>query len=103
MAQRPNKALFPDKRNVLEFLESLQWQRMTKSELQKLLQDYLGTDNKLSDGTCEDCKELDYSFLFTNGDGCCGSHFIDIEIYYLKMRQRNHILITGAELLDYVE
>ena len=103
MAQRANKALFPNKRKVREFLESLKWKRMTKNELQRLLQEYLGASNKLSDGTCEDCKELDYSFLFTNGEDVCVSHFIDIEIYYLKMRQRNHILITGAELLDYVE
>lgn len=97
------KKVFPSKQEVRDLLESLVWDRMTKRELEKKLQKALGTNNTLADGTVEDCKDIDYSFLFTNGEGCCGEHFIDVEIYYLKMRQRNHILITGAELLDYVE
>lgn len=94
----------PTKAEVNQFLESLQWERMTKKELEKKLQEFFHVTNTLSDGTCEDCKDIDYSFFFTDAtEECAGYNFIDVEIYYLKMRQRNHILITGTDLLDYVE
>lgn len=91
----------PTKSEVRAFLENLQWKRMSKKQLEATLQGFLQTDNKLSEGTCEDCKDVDYSFLFTDEGESQSNGFIDVEIYYLKMRKRNHILITGAELLEY--
>jgi len=91
------------KQEVRDFLDSLQWGRFTKKELEKKCQDFFDTKNKLDNATDPDCKELDYAFIFTNGVGCCAHHFIDIEIYYLNMRQRGWVLITGAELLMYEE
>lgn len=88
------------KKETREFLDSLQWQRMSKKELQRKLQEFFETENELEDSTDKDYKEVDYSFDFTNGNESSLSNFVDIEIWYLKMRNGN-ILITGTEILDY--
>lgn len=99
-----NKGIMKTKKEVYEFLDSLQWERVTKKELSQKLSDFFGTEMILVEGTCQDCKEVDYSWLTTTADTADATHnFIDIEIYYLKMRQRNHFLITETTLLDYVE
>lgn len=90
------------KEEVRQFLNNLQWQRMSKKDLEKTVQAFFDSKNKLFNFTCEDCKDIDYSFGFTTGDENSTSHFIDIEIWYLKMRNRE-ILITGSEILSYEE
>ena len=88
------------RKETMDFLDSLQWQRMSKKVLQAKLQAFFETENKLVDSTDKDYKEVDYSFDFTNGkcDSCRG--FIDVEIWYLKTRN-GEILITETEILDY--
>ena len=94
--------VMPSKDEVVNFLESLQWKRFGKNELEKTLQSFFNTKNKIEDGS-SDCKDIDYSFLFTSAEEACATeHFIDIEVYYLKMRN-GHVLITGTDLLDYVQ
>lgn len=90
------------KKETLEFLHTLQWRRMTKRELQKTLQDFFCSSNELEESTDEEFKEVDYSLYFTTGEELSTENVIDVEIWYLKMRKRNHILITGTELLNYV-
>ena len=90
------------KHEVCAFLDSLQWERMTKHEVEKRFTDFFGQPMTCEDGTCEDCKDVDYSFLLTTGIGACSEHFIDMEVFYLKMRNRS-VLITGTELLEYIE
>lgn len=73
---------------------------MPSEELQTKLQEFFETENELEDLTDEGCKDADYSFVFTDGNESSWTDFVDIEIYYLKMRNGN-ILITGTEILDY--
>lgn len=88
------------KEEVLKFLDSIQWARLTKKELEKMLQEFFGVKNTLTPSTCEDCKEIDYSFDFTTQEGDEYTNDVyDVEIWYLNMRQRNHIIITGTEIL----
>ena len=84
------------------FLEGLQWQRMTKNELQSRLREFFDSDNFIEEATDDDDKDIDYSIVFTTGNAESRNNFIDIEIWYLKMRNGN-ILITGTEILDYAE
>lgn len=84
------------------FLEGLQWQRMTKNELQSRLREFFDSNNFIEEATDDDDKDIDYSIVFTTGNAESRYNFIDIEIWYLKMRNGN-ILITGTELLDYAE
>lgn len=89
------------KDETMAFLDGLQWQRMTKNELQKMLRDFFDSRNFIEEATDDDDKDIDYSIIFTTRNDTSVSGFIDIEIFYLKMRNGN-ILITGVELLDYV-
>lgn len=86
-----------------EFLENLQWKRMTKNDLQKELREFFDSDNFIEESTDEDDKNVDYSIVFTIAKGdYASSNYIDIEIWYLPMRN-GEILITGSEILDYKE
>lgn len=87
-------------KETMDFLDSLQWQRMSKKVLQAKLQEFFETENKLEDSTDKEFKDADYSFVFTDGCESSTINFVDIEIWYLKMRNGN-ILITGTEILDY--
>ena len=92
------------KEQVADFLWKLQWTRTTKKELEKQLTDFFGVPMELEDATDDEFKEVDYSFITTTAQEQCATHnFIDIEIYYLKMRQRGWFVITGSEILDFVE
>lgn len=91
------------KEEIRTYLHSLQWQRLSKKELVKNISDFLGEKVHCENGTDPDEKGLDFSFIMTTAtEPMATCHFIDIEIYYLKMRNRN-ILITGSELLMYCE
>lgn len=92
------------RKEVLEFLANLQWKRFNKVGLELELSNFFGVPMKLTDGTCEDYKGVDYSFLTTTAqEELATSNFIDMEIYYLKMRKKGHFLITETTLLDYVD
>lgn len=89
------------RQEVATFLNGLQWKRMSQKSLENLLRQFFGVpENCLIDFTDPDYKSLDYCYGFTscNGKGA----FWDIEIWYLKMRNRN-LLITGAEIIQYVK
>lgn len=93
------------KEEIREFLNDLQWNRETKSSLERKLQEFFEVDNShtLCEFTDYDYKEIDYAFGWTTGNGACAEHYADIEIWYLKMRQKGRFLVTGAEIIDYVE
>lgn len=92
------------KDKVYEFLNSLQWKRFNKVGLGLELERFFGVPMELTDSTCEDCKDVDYSFTSTTAqEPLATSNFIDIEIYYAKTRKRGHFIITETTLLDYVE
>lgn len=87
---------------VIEFLDALQWNRFNKVGLERTLESFFGVPMKLTDSTCEDCKDLDYSFITTTAQEGSDS-FIDIEIYYAKTRKRGTFIITETTLLEYAE
>lgn len=92
------------KKETLAYLDALQWQRFSKKELLAELNKFFGVKGHgFEDGTCPDCTDTDYSLLFTTEECDRDNNFIDIEIYYLKCRKRNEILITGTDLLDYYQ
>lgn len=76
---------------------------MSKVELQDKLRTFFDTKNFIEESTDNDNKEVDYSIVFTTAEsGTASSHLIDIEIYYLKMRNGN-IIITESGILDYID
>lgn len=85
------------------FLESLQWERFTKAELRFTMEQHLGVPITFENGTVEDCKAIDYSILATTAtEDNCTHNFVDMEIWYLKTRDRK-MLITGTKILDWVD
>lgn len=91
------------KLEVVTFIESLQWQRMSKKELDKKFSEFFGIKMAGENSTCDDCKDFDYSLSYTTAeDSFATTSIIDVEIYYLKMRNRK-LFITGVELLDYID
>ena len=79
-------------------LSALQWERMTKKEIKKALDDFFeGKGHTASDPQEEKC--FDYSFFYTVKKE---NYLVDIEIYYLKTRDKK-CFITGTELLTYIE
>lgn len=76
---------------------------MTKVELRDKLRKFFDSKNFLEESTEEDCKDGDYSVIFTTATERIAYHnFIDIEIWYLPTRN-GKILVTGTELLMYEE
>lgn len=101
--QLNNMAMIP-KDKVYEFLNSLQWERFNKIGLELELERFFGVPMTLTDSTCEDCTDTDFSFTTTTAqEECASSNFIDIEIYYAKTRKRGYFIITETSLLDYAE
>ena len=90
------------KEEIRAFIEALQWNRCTKKDLLKKFNDFFGTQQtEFEDSTDSDFKEVDYSLIYTNESGHGMDFLVDIEIFYLNMRQRNWILISGCEILTY--
>ena len=88
---------------VREFLENIQWERFTKKELEKALQVFFGTTNKLMKGTDDDApRGIDHSYLFTTESDSYFSNLIDLKIWYCNSR-KGEKLITGTEILEYIE
>lgn len=101
--QLNNMAMIP-KDKVYEFLNSLQWERFNKIGLELELERFFGVPMTLTDSTCEDYTDTDFSFTTTTAqEECASSNFIDIEIYYAKTRKRGYFIITETSLLDYAE
>lgn len=91
------------KDKVIEYLNSLQWKRFNKVGLELELEKFFGVKMELQDSTCEDFKDVDYSFITTTAqEQLATSNLIDIEIYYAKTRKKGHFIITETTLLDYV-
>lgn len=92
------------KQEVLDFLDSLVYRRMNKVGLELELENFFHIPITLTGSTEKGCKEIDYSFITTTTtEEGATNNFIDIEIYYLKMRKDGHFFITECVLLDYVE
>lgn len=92
------------KDKVYEFLNSLQWKRFNKVGLELELERFFGVPMELTDSTCEDCTDIDFSFITTTAqEELATSNFIDIEIFYAKTHKKGHFIITETTLLDYVE
>lgn len=104
LLNKQNNMTMVAKDKVYEFLNSLQWKRFNKVGLELELERFFGVEMKLYNSTCEDCTDIDFSFITTTAPKEFATrNFIDIEIYYAKTRKRGHFIITETTLLDYVE
>lgn len=90
---------------VNEFLNSLQWIRTTRDELERKFCEFFNMEEMtLEDVTDDDYKEVDYSFVITTATLPTPTEsFVDMEIYYLPMRKDDWFLITRCEILKYNE
>lgn len=87
--------------NIDAYLKGLEGWRGTKKELELKLSDYFEKKIKLSDCT-KDCCTPDNDYLLSGnliGDGKKDERFgydgyVDLDVYYLKMREKGHIYIT---------
>lgn len=88
------------KDETYSFLQTLVGERISKTDLQNKLRTFFQCNNKLFDFTDSE-STCDWSFGFTNGNGAVAVDFTDIEIYYLKTRERGVVYITECEILAY--
>lgn len=90
---------------VNEFLNSLQWVRTTRDELERKFCEFFDMEEMtLEDATDDEFKEIDHSFITTTAMSPTQTeNFVDMEIYYLPMRMDGWFLITGSEILMYNE
>lgn len=90
---------------VNEFLNSLQWIRTTRDELEHKFCEFFNMEEMtLEDVTDDDYKEVDYSFVITTATLPTPTEsFVDMEIYYLPMRKDDWLLVTRCEILMYNE
>ena len=91
------------------YMESLVGWRGTIKELMEMLSHHFGKELKYENTTEED-KEYDYMLtfnIFGDDEDMDGEEwtdnwqYIDCDVYYLKMRQRNHIYITEVNVEAY--
>lgn len=95
------KKKIPSKEATLLMLESLVYKRFLIGEIEGILQSFFNSDNKVKDSTMEEYDDMDYSFVFTTASDAYSKEYVTVEIYYLKTRN-NLVLVTSAELLEYV-
>ena len=95
------KKKMPSKKATLKMLESLVYKRFLIGEIEGILQSFFNSDNKVKDSTMEEYDDMDYSFVFTTASDAYSKEYVTVEIYYLKTRN-NLVLVTSAELLEYV-
>ena len=95
------KKKIPSKKAILKMLEELVNKRFSIGELESILQSFFNSDNKVEDSTMEEYNDIDYSLVFTTASDAYSKEYVDVEIYYLKTRN-NLVLVTSAELLEYV-
>ena len=90
---------------VNKFLNSLQWTRTTRDELERKFCEFFDMEEMtLEDATDDDFKDVDHSFVITTATlPTPTENFVDMEIYYLPMRMDGWFLITGSEILMYNE
>ena len=90
---------------VNEFLNSLQWKRTTRDELERKFCEFFDMEEmSFEDSTDDEFKEIDHSFITTTATlPTPTENFVDMEIYYLPMRMDGWFLITGSEILMYNE
>ena len=96
------KKKMPSKKATLKMLESLVYKRFLIGEIEGILQSFFNSDNKVKDSTMEEYDDMDYSFVFTTASDAYSKEYVTVEIYYLKTRN-NLVLVTSAELLEYVK
>lgn len=86
-------------KEILEFLETLVFNRFSKKELDNKFEEFFGQKMRNSKSTCEDCKDYDHSVIYsTQQEGV--EDFVDMEVYFLYMRNK-HLFITETTLLEY--
>ena len=95
------KKKIPSKEATLKMLEELVGKRFLIREIEGILQSFFKSDNKVKDSTMEEYNDIDYSLVFTTASDAYSKEYVDVEIYYLKTRN-NLVLVTSAELLEYV-
>lgn len=95
------KKKIPSKKATLKMLEGLVNKRFLIGEIEGILQSFFKSNNKVEDSTMEEYDDIDYSLVFTTASDAYSKEFVDVEIYYLKTRN-NSVLVTAAELLEYV-
>lgn len=91
----------PSEKATLKMLEGLVDKRFLIGEIEGILQSFFKSNNKVEDSTMEEYDDIDYSLVFTTASDAYSKEFVDVEIYYLKTRN-NSVLVTAAELLEYV-
>ena len=90
---------------VNEFLNSLQWTRTTRNELERKFCEFFGMEEMVFEDTTDyEFTEIDYSFVTTTAISPTQTEkFVDMEIYYLPMRMDGLFLITGSEIIMYCD
>ena len=93
------------KKQATEFIANFTMWRGTKKELEKELSDHFRKKITLANTTendCEESKEYDYRYTFNLiGEDDEYEEYIDIDIYFLKMRKKGHIYITEVSVEYY--
>ena len=95
------KKKIPSEEATRLMLELLVDKRFSIGELEGILQSFFNSDNKVKDTTMEEYDDMDYSFIFTTASDEYYNEYVVVEIYYLKTRN-NLVLVTGAQLVEYV-
>ena len=95
------KKKIPSKKATLKMLEELINKRFLIGEIEGILQSFFKSNNKVKDSTIEEYDDIDYSFVFTTASDAYSNEYVTVEIYYLKTRN-NLVLVTGAQLVEYV-
>ena len=95
------KKKIPSKEATLKMLEEFVGKRFLIGEIEGILQSFFKSNNKVEDSTMEEYDDIDYSLVFTTASDAYSKEYVDVEIYYLKTRN-NLVLVTSAELLEYV-
>lgn len=95
------------RKEVLDWLNGFQWKRMSLAELTEKCNGFFGCEKEeLQDTTDDDDVDLDYAVAYTNERGSSNEEpytLIDVEFYYLPMRNGKDVLITETSLLTYIE
>ena len=95
------KKKIPSEKATLKMLEGLVDKRFLIGEIEGILQSFFKSNNKVEDSTMEEYDDIDYSLVFTTASDAYSKEYVDVEIYYLKTRN-NSVLVTAAQLLEYV-
>ena len=81
---------------VNEFLNSLQWTRTTRDELERKFCEFFDMEEMtFEDSTDDEFKEIDYSFVTTTAMSPTQTrNFVDMEIYYHKRYRQRYFYVS---------